>query len=280
MSPSGQGTSVALMHQGRPVMLKWHKLRQAAGQPAFDPDNLRTGLALGASLEVDIRALADRAWVCLHDERLDQETDGSGPVSGIDSAAVARLRVAGGCHAPPLLADIARRAAEAGPTGACLQLDLKQPAERLSNPLIATLAESIAPIVPVCLLSGYDWRLLTRVGAAIPGLRLGFDPYELAQDYMLDTAAEFADFTHAVLKLATGAAAFYLHHRFVSAALAAGVNPIEILQTDGAMIDVWTLDPTTPDIASILHRVIEAGADQVTTNDPIAMAQLWARGTP
>lgn len=278
MSFPGQGTSAALMHQGRPVMLKWHKLRQAADQPAFDPDNLRAGLALGASMEVDIRALADQAWVCLHDEQLDQETDGSGPVAAVDSAAVGKLRVAGGRHAPPLLADVARRVAEAGPTGACLQLDLKQPAEHLSSPVIATLADAIAPIVPVCLLSGYDWQILTRVGAAIPGLRLGFDPYELAQGFALETAAAFDDFTHAVLKLASGAAAFYLHHRFVSAALAAGVNPIAILQAGGAMVDVWTLDPGTPDIASVLQQVVEAGADQVTTNAPIAMAQLWARG--
>ena len=51
--------AVALDHAGRRVLLKWHKLRRRAGEPPFDPANLATGLAAGASLEIDVRCLAD-----------------------------------------------------------------------------------------------------------------------------------------------------------------------------------------------------------------------------
>jgi hypothetical protein len=57
---------------GRTVRLKWHKLRRFADDPPFARRNLRAGLAAGASLEVDIRALACGRFVCLHDPLLEQ----------------------------------------------------------------------------------------------------------------------------------------------------------------------------------------------------------------
>ena len=267
------GAAVALDHAGRRVLLKWHKLRRRAGEPPFDPANLATGLAAGASLEVDIRCLADDSWICLHDATLDAETDGSGPVAALDRAAAARLRVTGGDFAPPLLVDLAAMVAGCGETCACLQLDMKEP--DLSDVRIAALAAALDGIVPLCILSGYDWAVLSRVGAAIPGLRLGYDPYEVAETRTLDSAADFADFTEEVLATAPTAAVYYLYHRFVSAALDRGVNPIAMLQARGAKIDVWTLDPSMQGFAATLARMVGAGADQVTTNDAEAVARLW-----
>jgi hypothetical protein len=40
---------------------------------------------------------------------------------------------------------------------------------------------------------------------------------------------------------------------------------------------VWTLDPTTPGFGHLLTLVIDAGADQITTNDPVRFAQSWSR---
>jgi hypothetical protein len=39
---------------------------------------------------------------------------------------------------------------------------------------------------------------------------------------------------------------------------------------------VWTLDPDMPEIANVLPRMIAAGANQITTNDPLRMGALWA----
>src|SRR5262249_39936240 len=66
---------------GHRVRLKWHRLQRRPDDLAFTPQRLREGLALGASMEVDLRRHADHGFVCLHDETLDRETTGSGPIA-------------------------------------------------------------------------------------------------------------------------------------------------------------------------------------------------------
>ena len=270
-------TGPALAVDGRRVALKWHKLRQAADDPPFAIGNLRAGLALDAVLEIDIRRLADGAWICLHDGNLDDETDGHGRVDALDSASARELTVAGGDFPPPLLADVAAELARADRFTGHLQLDLKEPSDRMDDAAIAGLARALGPAARHCVLSGYHWPTLARVGARIPGLRLGYDPYEAARGQDLTSADELARFVRETLALASGASAFYLHHRFVRTALDVGVNPVRTLQGNRALVDVWTLDPSTPDIGAILEQVVAAGADQITTNAPSALADIWAR---
>lgn len=274
MTSRSDGIAISA-RDGRRVWLKWHKLRRHAGEPPFDPANLRLGLAAGASLEIDVRRVADDRWVCLHDDVLDDETDGSGPVAALRSGDLARLRIRGAAYPPPLLAGIAADVARAAPSPAVLQLDLKEPAATLTDGAVREFAAAIAPIAPRCLLSGCEWEAVARLGAAVPGLRLGYDPYEVAEGRTLVTAADYEGLARETLANAPDAAMFYLYHRFVSAALDLGVNPVAIVKANGAAVDVWTLDPATPDIGRILPRMVEAGADQITTNDPLALQALW-----
>jgi len=268
-------TEVSIACRGRAVLLKWHKLRRGPGQPPFSLANLRAGLALGAALEIDIRLLADGAWVCLHDDILDEETNGSGPVAGIGSDAVGGLCIAGSDYPPPLLSEVARVVTAAGPSEACLQIDLKEPAGSITDDAVRSFAETIGPIAPISLLSGTEWTDVERLGAEVRGLRLGYDPYDVAEGRTLNGRNAIAAFVEEVFATAPAASAFYLHYRFVSAALAHGVDPVAILKSAGAKIDVWTLDPTMPEIETILPQMMAGGADQITTNDPIGMARLW-----
>ena len=119
---------VAIDADGRRVLLKWHKLRRAAAEPPFAIANLPAGLALGASMEIDVRLMADGDWICLHDDVLDEETDGAGPVARLDTAAARSLHIAGANYPPPLLTDMTAVLAAAPASDACLQLDLKEPA--------------------------------------------------------------------------------------------------------------------------------------------------------
>jgi glycerophosphoryl diester phosphodiesterase len=274
-------TAVAIERAGRKVRLKWHKLRRAAAEPPFALANLAVGLAAGASLEIDLRRLADDAWVMLHDDVLDKETTGKGPVAALDSAGARAIRIAGASFAPPLLADLAEavRGATVHPD-ALLQIDLKEPASGLTDRAIANFAEVFRPIAGFCVLSSGDWPAVTRLGAAVPGLRLGFDPGDMAEGRDLDDPPALRRFLDEVLSTAPGASIFYLWHRFVSAAFAVDVDPIGVLQDSGALIDVWTLDPTTPFIDRILVEMVEAGADQITTNDPDGIARIWDRRAP
>jgi glycerophosphoryl diester phosphodiesterase len=275
MQDEPQGVSIAF--EGRRILLKWHKLRRYRTDPPFSLANLGAGLAAGASLEIDIRVLADGSWVCLHDDVLDRETDGHGPVCAVDAASIRKLRLAGAEYAPPLLADAAREIAAAPATHACLQLDLKERREALSPAAVESFARTIGPVAGTCLLSGTDWEAVRQLGAAIPSLRLGFDPLRLAEGRDLAGAESMAALVEEVAATAPEAAAFYLNHRFVMRALAIGIDPVKRLKRDGALIDIWTLDPTTPEIDAVLAAILAAGADQITTNDPVAMARLSQR---
>ena len=273
MAPDAAG--VAIADRGRRVLLKWHKLRRRRDDPPFALANLGIGLAAGAALEIDVQRLADDHWVCLHDDVLDRETDGRGPVAAADRAAIGRLRLAGSSAPPPLLSDIASEVARAGDSAATLQLDLKLSHAAITDGSVARFAATVAPIAERCLLTGTDWAAVRRIGAAVPGLTLGFDPLDMLEARPPQGGAGCRAFCREILATAPKARAYYLHHPFVTMALAADFNPIAFVKVGGAAVDVWTLDPTTPDIESILPTVVRAGADQITTNDPIGLAELW-----
>ena len=273
------GTAIVVGSGGR-VLLKWHKLRRGAEDPPFSLENLRRGLFAGASLEIDTRALGDGDWVCLHDDTLDEETDGSGRVDAVDAEKISRLRIAGGDYPPPLLAAVAKELSATPPTGACLQIDLKQPREGISDRSAMRFAEIVGPVAERCLLSGTDWEAVVELGAAVPRLRLGFDPLNMAARRTLDRREVITDFVEEILRTAPSAAMFYLNYHFVVAALDRGINPIARLHEAGAKVDVWTLDPTTPGLGDLLPLIVDAGADQITSNDPFGLARSWSRLRP
>jgi glycerophosphoryl diester phosphodiesterase len=270
-------TSITVPASGRTVLLKWHKLRRVAGDPPFSLANLRLGLAAGASIEIDARVLADGEWVCLHDDVLDEETDGHGPVGRATAATIRGLRIAGGDFAPPLLVDVVAAVAVAPKRGARLQIDLKQPLSDLTPAATARFAALVSPVADLCLLSGTEWSAVVRLGAAVPGLRLGFDPLDMDDHQAAPGGARIAGLTEAMLATAPGATTYYLNYRLVLAALDRGIDLIGPLHASGATVDAWTMDPTTPGIEKLLPRIVAAGADQITTNDPAAIAQLWNR---
>jgi len=275
LQPGPQAEPVAIGDGRRRVVLKWHQLRRAAGDPPWSLANLRSGLAAGASLEIDVRTLADRAWVCLHDKLLDEETNGRGAVDAIDATAVGDLKVAGANYPPPLLTDVANAIAAVPERGGCVQLDLKASREQLSGDAVDRFAAAVAPVARRCLLSGTDWAAVQVLGEAVPALRLGFDPLDLATGRRFGGAQSYAEFVDDVVATAPNAAAFYIHYRFLVGALACGLNPVPSLKSNGAIVDAWTLDATTPGIDGLLAQMAAAGVDQITTNDPLGIARHW-----
>ena len=147
-------------YRGRTVRLKWRKLRRFADDPPFARRNLRAGLASGASLEVDIRALACGRFVCLHGPLLEHETTGQGPVAQVDAAAVSRLQMRAGGE-PPLLLDELVQIMRTGPThpSALVQLDLyggiDTVAERAFTAALRGAARGF-------ILGAYDWDVVSR----------------------------------------------------------------------------------------------------------------------
>lgn len=260
---------------GRRVALKWHKLRQRAADPAFSRAGLRAGLAAGASLEVDLVATADAAFVCLHDRTLDAETTGTGPVAGHTTAEIGNLRQRANDGQPlddPVLSlaelvGIAGPLLPAGPGDGRIQLDLK---ERLATLRVSpeAFAATLGRQAGWFSLSGDDWAAVERL--TVPGLRLGYDPWDLIEQGLAP-----AEVIRRTLDGAAHASIIYLHYRFLLGCLQAGMDPVASLQAAGRRVDAWTVDPDLPDIADLLRRLVAAGVDQITTNDPLTLERIW-----
>jgi glycerophosphoryl diester phosphodiesterase len=264
-----------------PPRLKWHMLRRRKSDPPFLRENLHAGLAAGAALEVDLTATADGHLVCLHDATLDRETSGKGPVGAATRADLLRLRQRGPdgsvLDAPPLFLDEVVAAVERlAPTAGHVQLDIKEPSSRIDDALAAHLRDTLGRHAAFFIAGSADWRLLERLAAAVPGLGRGFDPLELTAEHMPETAAEFEALAETSRRLAPHMAIYYLEADVGLAGLAAGVNLIERLGRGSAEVDCWTIDADRPSLRGVLRRVVGAGCDQITTNDPVALAPILA----
>ena len=329
---------VALRAGERRIWLKWHQLRRAAGDPAHDRANLQLGIARGASLEVDLVVTRDDHFVCLHDDQLASETTGEGLVQEHDRATIERLRQRDAERRPlatrPLFLDEVVDTLAGAPAHwpGRLQLDLKPPPAPFEGAAIDRFAALVAPVAPHLMLGGARWPAVLRLGRAVPGLRLGFDPcdiHEVAPPAPFDAATveRFAALTApvapylmlggarwpAVLRLgralprlrlgfdpcdihevappasaaefealgaytlahAREAAIFYFHIPMLLRGLELGVDLIATAKARGAEVDAWRLEPGDDLAGATLARLVEAGVDQITTDSPEALEQLW-----
>jgi glycerophosphoryl diester phosphodiesterase len=270
---------VALRHGGRAILLKWHMLRRTPADPAHSRANLRAGLARGAALEVDLQFSADGVGVCLHDDTLDAETSGRGPVHQQTARALVALRQRGEggeiLGEPPLrLEEVVEEVRRAAPSArGALQLDLKAPV--LDERSVAGFAELVGGAAESFTVAGEDWSLVERLASAAPGVRLGFEPLRLFQDDPPRDPAAFRELAARMLAAAPGAEIVYLHTGLALRALACGEDLIGRLVEAGKQVDCWTIDPHRTAVADTLRRIADAGCGQVTTNGPEALEALW-----
>ena len=269
----------------RAPRLKWHQLRRRRSDPVFLRANLEAALQTGAACEVDLVATADGHFLCLHDLTLDAETTGTGPVAALDRIEIERLRQRAPdgrpLAEPPLFLDevvaaVCRHGAV--PPGS-VQLDVKLAEAELTPALLATLPLVLGEDTACFTAGGYDWPAICRLAQAAPGLRRGFDPLDFHEQTPPRDALEFCDLAELTLSTAPDAAIYYLHAEMVLDGLDVGVNMVERMRSHGAEVDCWTIDADRPNVATILHRLIAAGCDQITTNDPETLAPMIAEIT-
>ena len=261
-----------------PVTLKWHRLKLTAADAPFRRDRLAAGLAAGAVLEIDLQRVAD-GFVVLHDDDLDTETNGTGPVAGETVASVTRLTVRGiGGQAPMDLADLARQLAAAGPlNGGHLQLDLKLQTEDLADGRQRELVAALRPHADHLVLSGYDWSVVAGLAGDLPGATAGFDPLDYAKAHPPATVADWHRLVDWTRQAAPGARWIYLHHRLVTDARAAGVDIVAPFHAAGALVDAWTVDARPDwDWQDTVRRLLDAGVDQISSNTAEAIAAAFA----
>lgn len=264
---------IQLIRGGRRAMLKWHRARRRADDPAFTAARIVEGLRTGASVEIDINPLACGDFAVIHDATADRETTGTGPVAAMDAAAFSALirRAEDGTptgEAALTLAGLARAVGGAAAPGALLQLDLKCGDADLGPANVAGLAQALGPLAQHAILSGGDAAAVRRLAAAAPGLSIGYDPCHDDSVLELARTARFAAFADTALAAMPEAAMIYLDLRLPLLAAEHGADLIAPFHAAGKRVDCYTLPRTTPGIADIAARLIALGADQITTDDP------------
>jgi glycerophosphoryl diester phosphodiesterase len=272
------GPTVALEAGRRRIALRWHCLRRRSADEAFSRANLAAGLAAGAVLEVDLVATADGDFVCLHDLTLDRETMGRGPVAAQPSAAVLALRQRDTAGRPTdsrvlslgEIVETLRSNPPPAPPNGRVQLDLKEPLAGITPEVCRCFGSALGSLGGWFTLSGPSWPAVERLAAGVPDLATGFDPEDA-----IATGMAPHDVPGYLLETASCARIFYLDHAFVLGCLAKGENPIRSLRAAGKRVDCWTLDADHHEVLKKLDALIAAGADQITTNDPELLGQLW-----
>jgi glycerophosphoryl diester phosphodiesterase len=257
-------------------------MRRRRDDPAFLRRNLAAGLEIGAALEVDLVLTADGHFVCLHDLTLDAETTGSGPVASARRAGLMRLRQRGPDGAilddPPLFLDevVATVARHRRRGGGLVQLDMKDPPERLDDAAVARLRAALGRHAPHFIAGSTDASFLDRLRTAFPELTRGFDPLALYGfgKRIPDNRAAFEKIADEMVRLAPDAAIFYLEADLILVALRTGVDLVAAAHETGAEVDAWTVDTTRPAIRDVLRTLLDLGVDQITTNEPDRLGPL------
>lgn len=253
-------------------------------------------------IEIDVRALADEDYLLVHDELLEHETDGAGPVAGCTVARAGALRIKGSHEPTPLLSDVVALL-RAHPNQSHLQIDFKNVTPFADDEPLLRLARIIEPLAERVVVSSVaDWQL-RRLRRLAPWLHLGFDvqahldlgapdaerfPQRLgAYGYLDDhplgaqriwsTAQYLEDRFHTLLPLVPRVAAFYVRHTLVARALEDGFEAAAFLHEHGVRLAAWTLDVGNADAERNLPALVAAGVDLFTSNTPRALARRLGR---
>ena len=122
---------------------------------------------------------------------------------------------------------------------------------------------------------------MRRLGEFTPGLTLGYDPLDMWLDARPKSASEYEEFAQTILAVEPSIAYYYIYATAFAQASDVGVDLVGSLKTNGAKIDVWTLDADQDDgrsdgeLLALLDLAFDLGVDQITTNTPMAIADLW-----
>jgi glycerophosphoryl diester phosphodiesterase len=274
---------IAVSRPGHTTWLKWHRARKTAGDLPFTAARILEGLRLGASVEVDLVRHAGGGFAVLHDFFLDRATTGKGRVADTppDTLRTLFLRDGNGnptVHHPMLFEDLCAliAAGQGIAPAAVLQLDLKEDAAALTEAVVASFAGSANPVARHFILSGGHPDAIRRLADAVPDLPLGFDPcHEGAIDRLLRTR-DFAGFVVGAVAQFPRAKMIYLEHRLVLFAAEHGVDLIGAFHAAGRRVDAYTLTSTDAAAVATAQRLLDLGADQITTDDPVGLEQALA----
>lgn len=273
--------------------------------PPNSLEAIRACMEAGAAcIEIDVTALADRDYLLVHVPLLDSETTGHGPVAAYTmEQAHGLFFTKHGTPTPnhvPLLSQVVDLFSAYSATTR-LQIDFKNMIPFADDEPLTRLIRLIQPLGNQVIVStGADWQL-RKLRKLAPWLDLGFDIgfyldvrqteagdnpllypkhvgiYGYTDDHPIATQRRWptvdylADRCGAFAGLVPNLSTFYIDYRLLTRSLDDGFNWAEALHQVGIKLDAWTLDTTNPAAMAAIHRLLDAGVDQFTTNTPIAL---------
>lgn len=277
-------SGISLFHDGRRVALKWHRLRRRAADPLFGAGVLKEGLRLGASMEIDLRVTADFDFAVLHDDVLDDETNGRGPVGDHARADLAPLFYDDSGvpdvprHARPLLFLDDLAALLDGAHGqALLQLDMKDDLSAVGGRGLDRLASLLQRKDLPLIVSGDCGDLMLAAKERLPGLARGIEPsFRLIELFGKRDAEGAVAQLRSELAGPTEPQMVYLYWPLVLGALDKGIDLVAICHDHGKAVDAWTFTLADPAGGFSdgewrdLSRLLSLGVDQITTDEAVA----------
>lgn len=270
---------VSVIRNGHRTLFKWHRARRRAGDPVFTGRRILEGMALGASVEVDLVVHGERGFAVLHDHlSIARETTGTGAALSRTAAELRALHLRGNAGEPiadrvMLLEDLAAllRGRDIHPD-ALLQLDYKEDAAALDAAAIASFAHSVTPLGRHIILSSGDAKAVDLLTGAAPAIRVGYDPcHGDAIDRLAETR-DFAGFVDTAVAASPRAETIYLAYEMVLAVADRGFDMIDAFHARDRRVDAYTIRSVEPAALAAVIRLLELGADQITTDDPEGLA--------
>ena len=272
---------VAIMHKGHRTLLKWHRARRRASDPVFTRKRVLEGMALGASVEVDLVVHGGHGFAVLHDHlSIGRETTGQGAARDHSAEELRQLHLLGNDGAPisdhvMLLEDLCGLLVETPPhPDALLQLDYKEDQGPLDAATIATFARSVTPVAHAMILSSGEADSVSLLAAAAPGVHIGYDPCHGDTIAQLEQTGDFAGFVAAAVAASSEAEMIYLAYPIVLAAADAGFDMIGAFHARGRSIDAYTITAANATTRPTVERLLDLRVDQITTDDPEGLSAL------
>jgi len=266
---------VFIERNGHRTWLKWHRGKRRASDQVFTGRRILEGMALGASVEVDLVVTADKGFAVLHDMTLDRETTGQGPVAATPDAEIRALFLRDVDGAPSdqpvmLLDDLCRLMASGHVhPDALLQLDYKEDETVLDGRAIANFVSATAPVAKNMIVSSGSGAAVALLTEAVPGMRAGYDPSDENSFKTALGAGTLDRWVDAAVAAASSAAdMIYLHWQIVTLADDAGFDMVEAFHRHGKRIDAWTINRIDAASLAVVERLLKLRVDQITTDDP------------
>lgn len=275
---------VRVERNGHRTLLKWHRARRRGSDPVFTGRRILEGMALGASVEVDLVVHKDHGFAVLHDHRsIARETTGTGPAAAHSADELRALHLRGNDGAPiadrvMLLEDLCALLAETPPhPDALLQLDYKQDETVLDARTVENFARATGPFARNMIVSSGSAAAVKLLTDAVPGMLEGFDPSEALDERSVGDVDRLGRFVEDSIAAAPGADFIYLYWQIVTRAAEAGFDIVAAFHAHGKRIDAWTINTVDDSSVAAVEKLLALKVDQVTTDDPEGLAAALER---